>query len=112
MARLTTLPSLDIISGFRGVIDYYVYHPSCVAETGVEGTPCARTWPRSPGHARAPAVEAQWPAFSYITKQWNTLDPEIQDGYIKQASGTGLTGRDLFQRAYLSGLYTYPTGSP
>jgi len=111
MARLEALPSLDIISGFRGLIDYYIYYPSCPVETGVKGTPCARRWPRSPGHRRAPAVEAAWVAFSYIAKQWNTLDHEIQQAYNKQASSTGLNGRDLFERAYLTGLYTYPTGS-
>lgn len=112
MARLEALPSLAIISGFRGVIDYYIYYPSCPVQTGVKGTPCARRWPRSPGHRRAPAVEEGWVAFSYIAGQWSTLDPEIQAAYSKQASGTGLNGRDLFERSYLTGLYTYPTGSP
>jgi len=112
MSRLTALPSMDIISGFRGVIDFYIYHPSCVAVTGVKGTPCARRWPRSPGHRRAPAVEAGWVAFSYIAKQWNTLDPETQAAYNIQASSTSTTGRDLFERSYLTGLYNYPTGSP
>lgn len=109
MVRLKTLPSLAIISGFRGVIDYYVYHPSCVAETGVKGTPCARRWPRSPGHHRAPAVEAQWAAFSEAAKLWAQTSPEVQDSYNKMASTTGLTGRDLFTRGYITGLYRYET---
>ena len=109
MARLTALPELARISGFKGVIDYYVYHPSDPAITGVHGTPCARRWPRSPGHRRAPAVEAQWPAFSQAVTYWPQLSPEIKHAYIKMASGTGLSGRDLFTRSYLKGLYAYPT---
>ncbi|MBA7659315.1 hypothetical protein ES703_67292 [subsurface metagenome] len=109
MARLKALPSLDIISGFRGVIDYYIYYPSCPAKTGVAGTPCARRWPRSPGRRRSPAVEEQWAAFTKASQYWTQLTPEIQDAYNKMASGTGLSGRDMFTRGYISGLYRYET---
>jgi len=100
VAKLTTLTALDIISGFKGTIDFYVYM----------GLACARRWPRSPGHRRAPAVEAQWSAFTIATTLFPLLSQEIRDAYNKMASGTGLTGRDLFTRSYLSGLYRYPTG--
>lgn len=112
MARLTALPHEAIISGFKGVIDYYVYRASCDPNVGAVSVPCARRWPRSPGHRRAPAVEAGWTAFSYIAGQWNTLDSETREAYNSMASGTGLSGRDMFERAYLKGLFTYPTGSP
>jgi len=112
MAKLTALPGKAIISGFRGVIDYYMNYQSCNREVSGPGIPCARMWPRSPGHKRAPAVEAGWVAFSYIAKQWNELDQEIREAYNSMASGTGLCGRDMFERAYLKGLFTYPTGSP
>jgi len=108
MAKLKSLPSLEIISGFRGVIDYYVYHPTCNPELKGEGIKCARRWPRSPGHRRADAVEAQWPAFTYITQKWSTLPSYIQDAYRKMASATGLSGRDMFMRSYLKGLFAYP----
>jgi len=110
MAKLTALPSMDVISGFRGVIDFYMYYPSCPTETGVKGTPCARRWPRSPGHLRSPEVMAQWSAFSEAAGYWSQLTPEIQDAYNKMASGTGLSGRDMFTRGYISGLYRYETG--
>lgn len=102
MAKLVKLPSLATISGFKGVIDFYIH----------DGVPCARKWPRSPGHRRAPAVVAQWAAFSYSAWQWNNLSPEIQDAYKALASGTGLSGRDMFTRSYITGLYRYPTGEP
>lgn len=111
MAKLTALPSLDIISGFKGVIDFYVFYPSAHPEARSKGVPCARRWPRSPGHRRAAAVEAQWQAFSYSASLWLTLQEEIQDTYRKMASGTGLSGRDMFTRSYLKGLYSYPTGA-
>lgn len=109
MAKLTTLPELDIISGFKGTIDFYVNHPSCDPEFAGQGTPCARRWPRSPGPRRAPTVEAQWPAFSLAISYWPQLTPEIKDAYKKMASDTGLSGRDLFMRGYISGLYRYQT---
>jgi len=109
MARLVALPSLAIISGFRGVIDFYVHHQTCPAETGEVGMPCARRWPRSPGKKRSPLVEEQWSAFSEASRYWTELTLEVQDAYNKMASGTGMSGRDMFTRGYISGLYRYET---
>lgn len=109
MAKLEALPSMDIISGFKGVIDFYVNYQACDREVSGPGIPCARRWPRSPGHRRSPAVEAQWSAFSLAAGYWKQLTPVVQDAYNKMASGTGLTGRDLFTRGYISGLYRYET---
>lgn len=100
---------MDIISGFRGVIDFYVNYQTCPAETGEVGTPCARRWPRSPGHLRSPAVMEQWSAFSEAAGLWSQVSQEIQDAYNKMASGTGMSGRDMFTRGYISGLYRYET---
>ena len=105
MAKLTALPSLEMISKMAGVIDYYVYYPSCPAETGVAGTPCARRWPRSPGHHRAPAVEAQWQAFAWPSANWNYLSPEVQEAYRTTAQEAGLTGRDLFTKSFIADYF-------
>lgn len=99
MARIDVMPNEAIISGFKGTLDYY-YNM---------GIACVRSWPRSPGHKRAPAVEAQWAAFKYSSQLWTKLDPEIQEAFNQMASGTGLSGRDMSERAYLTGLYRYPT---
>jgi len=93
MAKLTALPSLAIVSGYKGTIDFYLWM----------GMPVARKWPRSPGHKRAPAVEAQWPAFTTASRLWNLMDDQIRQSYIATASSTNLTGRDLAVKAYLSG---------
>lgn len=95
MAKLTEIPSQAIIDGYKGKVDFYLWN----------GVPCARKWPRSPGHSRAPTVQATWPAFSYIASQWNTLSDDIRERYNSMASGTGLNGRDVFTRSYLTGLY-------
>jgi len=107
MATLTTLPSLAIIAGFYGKVDFYLYHPSCDPEAKGPGTVVARKWPRSPGHDRAAPVEATWPAFTYAAKEWSNLAPVVQNAYIAQAEGSALSGRDLFTRSYLKGLYRY-----
>jgi len=110
MAKIDAMPAMDIISGFKGTIDYYVNYQSCNREVSGPGIPCARSWPRSPGHKRAPAVEAGWIAFTYAVWQWQNVSQDVRDAYDSMASGTGLTGRDMFTRSYIKGLYTYPTG--
>lgn len=100
MAKIAAMPSTAIIDGFKGTIDYYVH----------DGQPCVRSWPRSPGKKRSAAVEEQWPAFTIASRLWNELSPEIQTSFNSMAQSSGLNGRDLAERAYLSGLYAYPTG--
>lgn len=97
MAILTALPHQAIIDGFKGKIDFYLWR----------GIPCARKWPRSPGHLRAQAVMEQWTDFAYAASAWNLLSEEIQEAYRALAVGSGLSGRDLFTRSYLTGLYRY-----
>ena len=97
MAKITKMPSMAIVNGFKGVIDFYVH----------DGQPCVRKWPRSPGHDRAPAVMEKWTAFAWAASNWNSLSPEIQEAYRRMASGTNLTGRDLFVKGYLTPLYIH-----
>jgi len=94
MAKITKMPAMSIVRGFKGTLDFYVWM----------GIACVRSWPRSPGRKRAPAVEAQWSAFSEATKLWNKLSPEVQDAYKAMAAGTNLTGRDLSVKLYLTNM--------
>ena len=107
MAKLAALPAKDVISGLKGVIDFYVNYQACDRSLSGPGIPCARKWPRSPGHKRAPAVESRWPIFADAAGLWSLLSPEVQLTYNTMASGTGLTGRDLFTRSYISGIFAY-----
>lgn len=92
MAVLANLPGLDIISGFKGTLDFYVFR----------GTPCCRSWPRSPGHRRSAAVEAQWPVFTAAASLWTTLDENVQQAYIRMAEDSTLTGRDMCVKMYIN----------
>jgi len=99
MAKLTAMPHEAIIDGFKGVVDFYYYM----------GISVARKWPNSPGRRRSPAVQAQWPFFAYASKEWNNLSQIVRDAYEILATNSGLSGRDMFTRGYLTGLYRYPT---
>ncbi|MBA7586464.1 hypothetical protein ES708_28465 [subsurface metagenome] len=92
MAKIKALPGQKVISGFKGVIDYYVW----------KGIACVRSWPRSPGHKRAPAVEAQWSAFAEASKLWTELSPEVREAYKRMSAGTSWSARDLQIKSYLS----------
>ncbi|GAH42548.1 unnamed protein product [marine sediment metagenome] len=100
MAKLTVMPQQAIIDGFKGSLDFYYWM----------GIPVVRAWPKSPGKARSPAVEAQWPLFTIAAQEWKKLSPIVQDAYRQLATNSGLTGRDMQVRAYITGLYRYPTG--
>ena len=97
MAIIKAMVGREVISGFRGVIDFYLH----------DGIPCARRWPRSPGHFRAPAVMAGWVPFTTAVQLWNQASPFVRDTYNVLAPDTGLSGRDWFMRAYLSGIFRY-----
>ena len=97
MALLTSMPSQAIIAGYKGKLDFYYWR----------GLPCCRSWPKSPGKNRAPAVRSQWPIFTVAAREWANLSPEVQAAYNKMAERSGLCGRDLQIRSYLSGLYRW-----
>ena len=88
---------LKVISGFRGVIDFYYYM----------GLPCARSWPRKPKGARSAPVMAQWPVFKRAAELFNQLSPEVRYAYEQMAVGTNLTVKDIFFRGYISGTLRY-----
>ncbi|GAI06144.1 unnamed protein product, partial [marine sediment metagenome] len=91
----------EVVSGFKGTIDYYVW----------KGIACARAWPRSPGRRRAPAVEAAWLAFSWAASNWNELSPEVRQAYEDLATGTYMTARDIFTKSFINGAFLYLEGA-
>jgi len=97
MAIVKEMVAQEVISGFKGTVDFYYWM----------GIPCARRWPRSPGHTRAPDVMSQWPAFTYAVKLWVQVSPIVRAAYNTLAPDTGLSGRDWFMRAYLTGIFRY-----
>lgn len=91
------MPSLKIINGFKGTLDFYYYM----------GIPCVRKWPRSQGNSQTPASIAQWPVFRKAAEVWNLISPEVRQAYFDMAVGTNLTARDIFFRGYISGTLRF-----
>lgn len=98
MAKIKHMVGQKVIDGFKGTLDFY-YH---------EGQACVRAWPKSPGKVRTPAVMAWWAPFAYAAGEWNNLSEAVRRSYAELASGTGLSARDMFQRAYMKGLWRNP----
>lgn len=96
MAVITRMPNERIISGFRGIIDFYYYM----------GLSVVRKWPRSPGKRRSPAVEAQWVPFKEAAALAKELSATMIEFYRENASTSHMHWKDLFFRSYLSGLPT------
>lgn len=88
---------LKVISGFKGVIDYYYYM----------GQPCARTWPRKPKRPRSPAVQETIAVFKQAALSLSLISPEVRLAYEQMAVGTNLTWKDIFYRGYISGTLRY-----
>ncbi|MBA7569782.1 hypothetical protein ES708_11523 [subsurface metagenome] len=100
MAKITEMLGEKVISGFKGTLDFY-YH---------EGQACVRAWPKRPGRERTPAVRAGWELFANASREWDNLSDEVRHTYEELATGSALSGRDMFMRAYMKGLYAYPLG--
>jgi len=96
MAVLQQLPEQEIIDGFKGVIDFYLWN----------GIPCARKWPTYRPRIPSPQEQASRDAFAYANSQWTLLSPEVKAQWNQMAGGTGLTGKDLSVRAYMQGTNT------
>jgi len=94
MAVLTKMPNEAIISTFKGVIDFYLW----------KGIPCCRKWPRWQRRQPYPEEKANQDAFAYINKAYINLPTYIKDQWTHMAEGTPLTAKDLFVRAYMSGI--------
>lgn len=98
MAKIGALPSKAIISGFYGVIDYYVR----------DGVVIVRKWPRRRSPDYTPQEAAQWPIFAESARLWTILPPEQQAPYNTMASASTLSGRDMASKLYLNANFIYP----
>lgn len=95
MAKLTHLPSRNIIDGLKGKIDFYVYMD----------IPCARKWPVWRTRESYPLEKANQDDFSTITKAAINMPLEFLDAYKKMAQGTPFTWKDLMIRTFMRGLW-------
>ncbi len=98
MAKLLAMPNSDIISGFKGTVDFYYYL----------GVPVARAWPVSHGKQRTPAVMAQWPAFANASRLWSRCTPNVQAIYAAWTGPARQNARNLQIKCYLHNIYGHP----
>jgi hypothetical protein len=98
MAKLARLPEADIINGFKGVLDYYVFL----------GIPCVRKWPRYKPRTPTPQEAQNQSIFATAVDEWNNLSDYVRQGYITMASGSTLSGRDMFIKMYLNAKSILP----
>lgn len=94
MAKIGKLPDQQIIDGFKGVVDFYLYM----------GIPCARKWPVWKPREPTLLEKANQEKFAYINKAYKTLPVEIIEAFEREASATPFTAKDLVVRAYMKGL--------
>lgn len=95
MAKLTALPSLEIIRGFKGIIDFYVHR----------GVPCARAWPRYMPARRTDASKAAATLFGAIITAYRLLAPDALAFFQEDSLDQPRTPRDIYVSAVLGHLH-------
>ena len=91
MARLKALPELEIIKGFRGILDFALW----------KGLPYARRWPRSSKASQTPATRAAALIFGQVLRLYSLLAAAVLTFYIEDAKTQPRTPRDIM----VSGVY-------
>jgi len=91
MARIPTLPSLEIIRGLKGILDFYVW----------KGLPCVRAWPKYRPAKQTAASLAAALIFGAIVKSYPLLGKLPLEAYREDALDQPRTARDLM----VTGIY-------
>jgi len=91
MARIDVLPSIEIIRGFKGILDYYLW----------KGLPCVRAWPTYRPARQTDASLAAALLFGAIIKAFNLTHGAVLEQLHLEATGIPRTPRDI----YVSGVY-------
>ena len=97
MARLVALPEQQIIDGFKGTVDFYLW----------KDIPCARKWPVWRPRTPTAAEKANQDTFKAIIQAWDSVDATTRQAFTDLAKGTGLTNRDVYIRAAMVGIYQH-----
>ncbi len=95
MARLTALPSLDIIHGFQGVLDFYLW----------KGLPCARKWPYTPPSHVTEGTIAARALFGAISQGYSLLGDGPLQAFQEDAADQTRTARDIYMTAVYGHLH-------
>lgn len=97
MAKVSVMPSLEIIGSMRGVLDYYYW----------KGVACVRTWPKTPMSSRTQASLDSAQLFGEIAQGWALVGGVVKAQYIEMAAGTPRTGRDVYMSGVLGHLHEH-----
>lgn len=95
MPRLKNLPSLDIIRGFKGIIDFYVR----------DGRAYARKWPHYPKSHQAAASRETAAIFATVLKQYHLMGAEPLAAFVEIAKDQPRTPRDVYVSAAYGNLH-------
>lgn len=91
MARIDVLPSIEIIRGLKGILDFYVWR----------GLPCVRAWPRYRPAKQTAASLAAALVFGAIVKSYSLLGDIPLEAYREDALDQPRTARDIM----VTGVY-------
>lgn len=89
MARLDALPSKDIIHGFRGIIDFYLWR----------GLPVARSWPKMGKPQMTQATIDAGETFGAISSAYADQAGQILEALTEDAGDQNRTARDIYMSA-------------
>jgi len=95
MPKLTKLPSLSIIHGFRGILDFYLW----------KGIPCVRKWPVTPKSHLTKGTMTAAKTFGAIIKAYALVDTITRDAFTEDAQDHPRTARDIYVSATLGKLH-------
>lgn len=95
MARIDGLPSLEVIEGFKGLIDFVSWR----------GIFYARKWPVTPRASLSEAHFERAKLFGEIVQAYSLLAGEVIAYYQEMAEGIPRTARDLHVAAVLGHLH-------
>ncbi|GAH57728.1 unnamed protein product, partial [marine sediment metagenome] len=95
MAKITSLPSLDIIHGFRGILDFYLW----------KGIPCVRKWPVNPKSHHSEATKAAAQTFYDVSRASSLIGTEILIAYQEDAKDQPRSWRDIYFAAVYGHLH-------
>jgi hypothetical protein len=92
MAVLTQMPSIDVVKGFQGTLDFYVD----------KGQAICRKWPRK--YTGPPTERSLQSSLDFTAVQWasSCMHPGLCQVARNYASGTPLTWRDVLTKTAIN----------
>lgn len=95
MPVIKSLPSPEVIRGFRGILDFYIW----------KGLNCVRKWPHIPPSSRTPASMASAALFGAVVQGYALLGGALKTLFDQDAADQPRTGRDLYMSATYGHLH-------